>query len=213
MVRHMVAKSDEDLLTARRIYLTWRWSVLLLACLSGMIARVLIPSAEGFDPELSIPLLWQDLLPPALVGLLIAGLFSATMSTADSLLLAASSSLTQNIIPKWRDSYLFARLGTVLVIIIVVSIALNASQGVLALVVLAWGYMAAALAPAIIVQLLGARPSQRLVVTMMIAGFVTMAVWQHGLVLNKTLLSLVPGIAIGFIVFGIGYVLERKSRR
>lgn len=212
MVRHMVARSDEDLRTARRVYLLWRWAVLLLACLSGMIARVLIPSTEGFDAELSIPLLWQDLLPPALVGLLIAGLFSATMSTADSLLLSASSSLTQNIIPKWRDSYLLARLGTVLVLILIVAIALNASKGVLGLVVLAWGYMGATLAPAIIVQLLGFRPSQRLVVSMMISGFVMMAVWQHGLMLNKTLLSLVPGMAAGFIVFVIGYVLERKSR-
>jgi len=214
MVRHMVARSDKDLLVARHFYLSWRWSVLLLSCFSGMIARVLIPASEGvgFDAELSIPLLWQDLLPPVLVGLLIAGLFSATMSTADSLLLSASSALTQNIIPKWRDSYVFARLGTVFVIILIVTIALFADKGVLSLVVLAWGYMAAALAPAIIVQLLGFRPSQRLVITMMITGFAMTALWQHGLMLNKVLLSLVPGMGVGFIVFALAYPLELKKR-
>ena len=214
MVRHMVARSDQDLRVARRVYLSWRWCVLLLSCISGMIARILIPATEGvtFDAELSIPLLWQDLLPPVLVGLLVAGLFSATMSTADSLLLAASSSLTQNLIPKWRDSYIFARIGTVFVIILIVCIALTASKGVLSLVVLAWGYMAAALTPAIVVQLLGFRPSQKLVITMMITGFAATALWQHGLQLNKSLLSLVPGMATGFIVFAIGYVLERNNR-
>lgn len=214
MVRHMVARSDQDLKAARRVYLSWRWTVLILSCISGMVARVLIPATEGvaFDAELSIPLLWQDLLPPVLVGLLIAGLFSATMSTADSLLLAASSALTQNLIPKWRDSYMFARLGTVFVIILIVCIALTASKGVLSLVVLAWGYMGSAIAPAVVVQLLGFRPSQKLVITMMIAGFATFALWQHGLMLNKTLLSLVPGMAVGFMVFAIGYVLERKNR-
>ncbi len=214
MVRHMVARSDQDLKAARRVYLSWRWTVLILSCISGMVARVLIPATEGvaFDAELSIPLLWQDLLPPVLVGLLIAGLFSATMSTADSLLLAASSALTQNLIPKWRGSYMFARLGTVFVIALIVAIALTADKGVLKLVVLAWGYMGSAIAPAVVVQLLGFRPSQKLVVTMMIAGFATFALWQHGLMLNKTLLSLVPGMAVGFTVFAIGYVLERKNR-
>ncbi len=214
MVRHMVARSDKDLITARRFYLSWRWTVLLLSCFSGMIARVLIPASEGvsFDAELSIPLLWQDLLPPVLVGLLIAGLFSATMSTADSLLLSASSALTQNIIPKWRDSYVFARLGTVFVIIMIVTIALFADKGVLSLVILAWGYMAAALAPAIVVQLLGFKPSQRLVITMMITGFAMTALWQHGLMLNKVLLSLVPGMGVGFMVFALIYPLEHKKR-
>ncbi|MCB1581131.1 MAG: sodium/proline symporter, partial [Alphaproteobacteria bacterium] len=103
MVRHMVARSDEDLLTARRIYLSWRWSVLALATLVGFIARVMIPEIEGgFDPELSIPALWEDLLPPVFVGFMVAGLFSATMSTADSLLLSASSALTQHVFPQLR---------------------------------------------------------------------------------------------------------------
>ncbi len=213
MVRHMVAKSDEDLLLARRIYLSWRWCVLLLACLSGMVARVLIPSTEVFDAELSIPLLWKDLLPPFLVGLLIAGLFSATMSTADSLLLSASSALTQHIIPKWRDSYMFARLGTVIVIILVVAIALVATKGVLALVILAWGGLGSALTPLVIVQLFGARPSQKLVLTMMVTGFFTAVLWRYGLHLHKDLLDLVPGMIAGFMVFLIGYPLEKRRAK
>lgn len=211
MVRHMVARSDQDLRIARRIYLSWRWAVLLLACLSGMVARVLIPATEGFDPELSIPLLWQDLLPPVLVGLLIAGLFSATMSTADSLLLAASSSLTQHLVTWWRNSYVFARLGTIFVIILIVGIALTASKGVLSLVILAWGGLGAALAPMIIVQLLGARPSQRLVLSMMITGFAVMLVWRYGLALHHIVLDLVPGMGAGFLVFALGYPLERRK--
>ncbi len=224
MVRHMVARSDQDLKVARRIYLSWRWVVLLMACLSGMIARVLIPTAESFDPELSIPLLWQDLLPPVLVGLLIAGLFSATMSTADSLLLAASSSLTQHLIPKWRDSYLLARLGTVFVIVLVVSIALVAPPGVLALVVLAWGWLGATLVPLIIVQLFGANPSQKLSLAMMLCGFITAIGWRYGFYPLgiaplqeffgwKKLMDLVPGVLVGFSVFAVLYPLERKSNK
>jgi Na+/proline symporter len=210
MVRHMVARSDKDLLTARRIYLGWRWSVLFLATLVGFIARVMIPEIEGgFDAELSIPALWEDLLPPVLVGLLVAGLFSATMSTADSLLLAASSALTQHVFPQLRNSYAFARLGTVLVIAFIVTIALLASQNVLSLVVLAWGGMASALTPLVVLMLLGARPTQRLAVTMMVAGFGVAVYWRHGLGLHAELMDLVPGMMTGFAIFAASYLLEK----
>ena len=210
MVRHMVARADEDLLVARRIYLGWRWTVLGLATLVGFIARVMIPEIEGgFDAELSIPALWQDLLPPVLVGLLVAGLFSATMSTADSLLLAASSALTQHVFPQLRNSYVLARLGTVFVIGLIVTIALLASQNVLSLVVLAWGGMASAVAPLVVLMLLGARPSQRLAVTMMIAGFGVAIYWRHGLGLHAELMDLVPGMITGFAIFGLSYLLEK----
>ena len=213
MVRHMVARSDGDLLLARRIYLSWRWSVLMLATLVGFIARIMIPEVEGgFDAELSIPALWEDLLPPVLVGLLVAGLFSATMSTTDSLLLAASSALTQHVFPQLRNSYVFARLGTVIVIAFIVTIALLASQNVLSLVVLAWGGMASAIAPLVVLMLLGARPTQRLAVTMMVAGFGVALYWRHGLGLNAQLMDLVPGMVTGFVIYGISWALERYVR-
>lgn len=214
MVRHMVAKSDECLRAARRIYLGWRWSVLILATLVGFIARVMIPEIEGgFDAELSIPALWQDLLPPVLVGLLVAGLFSATMSTADSLLLAASSALTQHVFPQLRNSYVLARAGTVVVIAFIVTIALMASENVLSLVVLAWGGMASAVTPLVVVMLFGARPTQRLAVMMMVAGFGVAIAWRHGLGLHAQLMDLVPGMLTGFALFGLSWALEKTLKK
>ena len=207
MVRHMVAKCDADIAPARRIYVGWRVAVLVLAVMSGLIGRILIPHAETFDPELSIPLLWQDLLPPVLVGLLIAGLFSATMSTADSLLLSASSALTQQIIPEfapqWKNSYFFARLGTILIVILITAIALVATKGVLALVILAWGGMGSAIVPFIILQLLGFTVTQRQALIMMVSGFAVMALWRYVLGWHTVLLDLVPGMIAGFVVYGI----------
>lgn len=211
MVRHMVARSDQDLLTARRIYLSWRWTVLILSCLSGFIARILIPEATNFDPELSIPALWEDLLPPVLVGLLVAGLFSATMSTADSLLLAASSAMTQHLILKMRNSYVLARMGTIFVITMIVIIALFASKGVLALVILAWGGLASAVAPLVIVQLLGGKPTQKAALSMMFTGFMTAVLWRYGLRLDAALMELVPGMIAGFVVYGLSNI-PKKTR-
>lgn len=209
MVRHMVARSKEDIVTARRIYMGWRILVLTLAVMSGLIGRILIPAGEVFDAELSIPLLWQDLLPPVLVGLLIAGLFSATMSTADSLLLAASSAMTQHIVPKWRNSYFFARLGTVLIIAMIVGISMVASKGVLALVIIAWAGMASTIVPLIILQLLGAQITQKQALIMMASGFAVMLLWRYGLGWHKQLLDLVPGMITGFVVYGMLLAFEK----
>ena len=210
MVRHMVARDDDCLIKARRIYLGWRWTVLLLATLVGFIARVMIPEGDGaFDAELSIPALWADLLSPIFVGFLVAGLFSATMSTADSLLLAASSSMTQHIFPQLRNSYVLARLGTVVVIVLVVAIALLASDNVLSLVVLAWGWMAAAVAPLVVINLFGGKPGQRLSVSMMAGGFGATLFWRYGLEMNAHLMDLVPGMMTGFAIFGVSYLLEK----
>ena len=214
VVRHMVAKSKSDIIAAKRIYLTWRWTVLALSVLSGFMARVLIPESAGaFDPELSIPALWEDLLPPVLVGFLVAGLFSATMSTADSLLLSASSALTQNLLPSWRNSYAMARLGTVVVIALTVCIALFAGKGVLALVVLAWGAMASALGPLMVVQLLGAKISETTAVGMMLGGFGTALLWRYGLELHTTLLDLIPGMGAGFAIFTLSVLLQKGIKK
>lgn len=212
MVRHMVARDEKDIITARRIYFAWRWTVLGLACLSGMIARVMIPAGDSFDPELSIPALWEDLLSPIFVGFLLAGLFSATMSTADSLLLSASSALTQHVIPKWRDSYMFARIGTVFVIIVTISIAMVADRGVLKLVIVAWNCLGSALVPLILVQLFGQTLSQKTAVTMMLCGLATALFWRYGLGWSKELMEIIPGMAVGFVIFGIGKLAEKKNK-
>lgn len=211
MVRHMVARDDQSLVQARRIYFVWRVLLLGAATLSGLVARVLIPATDIFDPELSIPLLWQDLLPPVLVGFLIAGLFSATMSTADSLLLACSSALTQHLVPGWRNSYFFARLGTIFIVIFVAAVALVASKGVLALVVLAWGGMASALVPMITLQLFGFKMSERLALTIIFSGITTSIAWRYGLGLHGWLFDLVPGILAGFAVYFLAGLVAWKT--
>lgn len=208
MVRHMVAKSASELKKARNIALSWRFSSLFLASVAGLLARILIPATGTFDAELSMPALWETLLPPALVGLLLAGLFAATLSTADSLLLSASSALTQNLFPKFGKSYTFARLGTLVVMAIAVSVALLSTKGVLSLVILVWGGMASALTPLLTIQLLGAKPSQKTALTMMVAGLGAMLFWRYGLGLHKELLDLVPGMAAGFAVYGMSKLMR-----
>jgi len=56
----------------------------------------------------------MQLLPGVLVGVVLGGLFSATMSTADSQVLSCSASIAHDIFPtKKSDHYLLSRAATV----------------------------------------------------------------------------------------------------
>ena len=62
-----------------------------------VLGLVLLPS------ELALPTLALELLPPVLVGLILAGIFAATISTADSLVLACSSIVVCDLRRDTRD--------------------------------------------------------------------------------------------------------------
>ena len=54
--------------------------IAILTVLVGLLARVLIADSLGGDPEMAFPLLADSLLPGVLVGLMLAGLFAATIA-------------------------------------------------------------------------------------------------------------------------------------
>src|SRR5690606_37918568 len=115
MVRMMAVRRPQDLKISRHIYCLCNGALSTFSITAALCCRVLLPATEAFDPELALPMLSLELLPAVLVGLLIAGLFASTMSTADSQVLVCSSAISQDLFPAWRDSYAKAKLGTVFV--------------------------------------------------------------------------------------------------
>ncbi len=63
--------------------------------LLGMIARAVEPALD--NPELALPILLMDVLPPAVGALGLAALFSAEVSSADAILFMLATSLSQDL--------------------------------------------------------------------------------------------------------------------
>jgi len=152
MVRAMAIDKPEHIGLARRVYVVWYSLFSAAAIAVGLASRVLLSSSSEFDAELALPLLSSELLPPVLVAFVLAGLFASTMSTADSQILSCSAALTQDLFPRWRQSYTMAKLGTVLMTAIVLVIAVAGSGSVFFLVVLAWSALASTLGPLLVVR-------------------------------------------------------------
>ena len=210
MVRAMSIRSGADVAKARDIYLVW-YLAFSVACYGVALAcRVLIPDVGAFDTELALPTLASEYLPAVLVGLVLAGLFSATMSTADSQVLSCSAALTQDIFSGWRDSYLKSKVSTLVVAAVILCIALLASESVFGLVVMSWSTLGAALGPLMVVRVMRRPISGRLALAMMMAGLAGVIVWRHVLVLNGEVFEILPGMVLGALVYLLGR--PRKPR-
>ena len=170
----------------------------------GLTARVLLPnSMTSADPELALPNLSIELLPAILVGLMLAGIFAAAISTADSQVLSCSAALSQDLVPSAANSYRKAKIATLVVIAIVLAIALITNNSVFALVIFSWSVLACALGPLLVLRVWQKPVSVPVGITMMITGIVVAIIWNIGLNLSSAINEVLPGMAAGFIVYGI----------
>ena len=69
--------------------------------LLGMIARSVEPALD--NPELALPTLLMDVLPPAVGALGLAALFSAEVSSSDAILFMLATSLSQDLYRRYVD--------------------------------------------------------------------------------------------------------------
>ncbi|MCA9686996.1 MAG: hypothetical protein KC457_32820 [Myxococcales bacterium] len=149
----------------------------------GWSARVLLP--ELANAEDAFIAATDSLLPAVLAGIMIAALLSAIMSTADSQLLVAASTISHDLLGLRgeRDSSdprtLRRSRATVLALSIgAVGVALLVDESIFSSVLFAWTAMGAAFGPLLLVTVLRRRPRAAWVLAAMGVGF-AMSVIAH----------------------------------
>lgn len=206
MVRFMALDNVRHLNRTRLYYYLWFFAFYMLANAVGLLARLLIPE-QGFDAELALPTLARDLLPPMAAGLVLAGLFAATISTADSLILSCSAALSRDLVPARWQGFTLTRMSTLVVIGLALLIALYGSQNVFALVIAAWAVMASAFGPLLLVYALGGRPAQGTAILMVLSGLATVFIWRE-LGLSSSVYEILPAMLISWLVWLASLVLD-----
>lgn len=204
MVRAMVINQAEKMGITRNIY---AMSYIIFSAASitvGLTARVLMPGLlENSDPELALPQMAMALMPAIGVGVILAGLFSAVVSTADSQILACSAALTQDMFPKMAHSYKLAKLGTIIVTAIILTIALASNKNVFALGVFAWSALASGLGPLLMIRAWKWPINTPVGVAMMVTGIAIAAGWNKIFQLSSSIYEVLPGMVSGFAVYGL----------
>lgn len=211
MVRFMSLSDGGLMRRARAWYYLWFTGFYLLATGVGMLSRVYLSDPGAFDAELALPTMAIEILPPVLVGLVLAGIFAATLSTADSLILSCSAAVTHDLLPHRVERPLLIKVATLGVTLFALGWALFNEQSVFNLVVMAWSGMASSFAPLLLVLVLGARPGQRLSIVMMLGGLATALVWRfYGF--EAVAYEGMPGILAGLLIYLIGSRLRLAAQ-
>jgi len=210
MVRFMTLN---NLANMRRAKLWYYLSFTIFYCMAtgvGLLARIYLSDAGSFDAELALPIMAQQLLPPVLVGLILAGIFAASMSTADSLVLSCSAAITHDILPHKIEKTLLLKLATIIITSIALLLALINNQSVFSMVIMAWSGLASAFAPLLIFLCFGKQPSQFISIAAMLVGFSVALLWRL-LELHEMVYEGLPGILAGLCVLSAGYFFQAEK--
>jgi sodium/proline symporter len=171
--RFMALKlGGQALRRARVIGIGWAVVVYAGMLLLGLCGRVLYPNLA--DPEVVLLTAANGLLPAVMAGVMIAAVLSAIMSTADSQLLVAASSITHDLrIGHSGPVSLLARSRVVVLLLSVGAVvgALVGSQDIFSRVLFAWSAMGAAFGPLILVTVWRGPVSAPATLAAMVAGF------------------------------------------
>lgn len=207
MVRFMTLSNTNKMNTARTWYYIWFIAFYAMCTAVGMYSRIYLSNNEIFDAELALPLMAQGMLPSVLVGLILAGIFAATISTADSLVLSCSSAITHDLIPHNIEKPWLLKLFTAIITALALLLALFNNESVFNLVILAWSALASAFAPLLIFKSLKRNASQTVEIAAIFGGLLTAIFWRY-LNLHNTIYEGFPGILFGLFVL---IVFQKKQ--
>ena len=195
LVRFMAIRDENELTLSRRIAGTWVVISMGVAVFIGIVGHAVsaagrVPFLEGSATETIIVKL-SDLLssygifPAIVAGCILAGILAATMSTADSQLLAASSAFSENIVQEVfgvklteKQTMLIARLTVVVIAVIALFLASDPDSNVFQIVSFAWAGFGAAFGPAILCALYWKRSNRFGIMAGLVAGGVMIFVWK-----------------------------------
>ena len=196
LLRFMAIEDAKKLKQSRRVASVWVVISMLIAVVIGLVGNAAskagaIETLEGTASETVIvkfsALLSQYGILAALVaGLVLAGILASTMSTSDSQLLAAASSVSQNLMQDFfgvkmskRATMLVARLTVVIIALIGVFMARDPDSSVFGIVSFAWAGFGAAFGPVVLFALFWKRSNRFGALAGMVSGGAMVFIWKY----------------------------------
>ncbi|MFQ5350738.1 MAG: hypothetical protein ACE5EG_09880 [Thermoanaerobaculia bacterium] len=221
IARYMSIDDPEQLRFSAVIGTVWNVLMAWGALFVGLAGRVYFPLTEmlpGADTESLYPLLARQHLHPLLLGIVIASIFAAIMSTADSQLLVAASSIVRDLYQKvlrsdrplsQRRLVLLSRLAVTALVIVALGLGLLAEDLVFWLVLFAWAGLGAALGPTSILALYWRGTTLAGVLAGLLGGTATTILWKLVPALSSRLYELVPAFAVSLTAT---WIVSRLTR-
>jgi len=189
------------------------WNVVMAwgALFIGLAGRVYFPETEmlpAADTENLYPVLAQQHLHPVLFGVVVASIFAAIMSTADSQLLVAASAVVRDVydriinrgreIPQER-LVLYSRMVVLILVAVALLFGIYAQEYVFWLVLFAWAGLGAAIGPTSILALYWKGTTRAGIFAGLFTGTAVTIIWYYIPVLKNNLYELIPAFFLSLL--------------
>lgn len=222
LVRFMSIEKPSMVKQSATLAIIWVIVTLGCACLIAYQGRILLAEellTDGSQKMVFITFARQ-LFPSFLAGILMAAIIAASMSTADSQLLVASSSFTSDIykpiIRKNASETEVLWVGRIAVIIVaVIAYFIAASKGsgaqaIMNLVENAWAGFGSSFGPVILLSLFWRRFTYKGALAGVIGGAVVDVLWLMFLSSSTGIYELFPGFIAGFVCAVVATMLDKS---
>lgn len=220
IVRFMGIRSNAEIKTARRIGTTWMLISYIGTFIIGTLGTAyLLPTIlNGGTAETVFSATMQKMFPAFIAGIFLCAILAASMSTADSQLLVASSAVSQDfykgiINPKADEKNVLkiGRLTVFLIAAIAFVIALDQNSTIFGLVSYAWAGFGGAFGPLILLALYWRGITNKGAIAGLFVGGVTVVVWHnlHGGLFD--VYEILPAFILNIIVAVIVSICDKNK--
>lgn len=206
LARFMSARNDKELVRASLPAVVCIIVFDVGAILSGMAGRALFPDLG--DPEAVLPVMSQVLFHPLFTGIFLVVILAAMMSTIDSLLILASSTLVRDVLQKTLGSKApdarlatYGKLATLALGSVAIALAVTEAKVIFWFVLFAWSGLACAFAPPVLCALFWQRTTRQGALAGMAGGFIVTVAWAAYFKASfHDLYEMIPGFAAGLLL-------------
>lgn len=182
VTRFLIPEDDKTLKGAMVYSVLFQSFIYLSATLVAIAGGVLLPNLE--QPDLTVPTMVTQLLPPLLGGVIVAAVLGAMMSTIDSILLLTGSLVVENIFVKFRKKRIdnrtglrIARITTLIIGVLALLVALKPPAAILWIVTMSFSLMASAFTFPFLLGIWWSRATKEGGITGMIGGALSCVFW------------------------------------
>ncbi len=195
LLRFMAIEDEKKLPLSRRVASIWVVISMAIAIFIGVLGLSFVVNnnllgQDGFDSE-NIVVYFADAIGSLdsfgaiIAGVIIAGILASIMSTADSQLLAASSSVSENLIKRFvwkkmsdKTQMWLARVTILVIAAIAVILAWDQNSSVFRIVSFAWAGFGAAFGPIILFALFWKRTNKWGALAGVVSGGAMVFIWK-----------------------------------
>ena len=184
--------------------------------MTGFIGIIALTINPDLNPNLSLPFVITEVLPVGLKGLVIAGVISIVMSSADSFLNGASVAFTHDVVKPLRSkemserqALIVTRIFNIFVGILAVIVAIKI-KSILDILIYSYNFWSPVVLVPLVAAILGVKANVKHFIAGASAGILGVIIWNFVLHNPGGFDGLIIGIFCNFFVFFGAYFMDKR---